>query len=799
MIKSIATFLDFIIAVPLLSFLILLQIPASGQVFVDEGIERGVDAIITAQGFSAPGVSSIDFDQDGDDDLSIGSDGNVLFYQNNDGEFQLIDLGIESPFGELQSVMWTDINNDGNLDLFLSSYFSDFRLYKNTGDMEFEDITETCGISTDVAANLGVSFSDINRDGYVDVQLCRYQVEADIPDSPSIQPELWTRLYLNNGDETFTDYTIEGGLVIDPAPAFLGVFLDFNNDLWPDNYTIIDRAPGNRLFVNCEGSFTDVTEEHGVSYSENDIMSNTVADYNNDGYLDVFMTNDAVSTFLLKNNQGQSFNNVAPSAGVDIDVFAWGAIWIDADNDGWQDLFFGTPSYEANYFFLNDQGNFTQQGFAMQLDEEVPSFSASKGDFDNDGFYDMIIQSKAPDRSPLLMNQGNENKFIKVTPHGTVSNTMAIGSWVKVFANENEYVHFTLSGEGYISQNSQHLIFGLGAESSQVDSVTIWYPSGHSDSYFNLAVDSSYHFYEGETFQFNIASENTQVCLGDQVLLDAGEHESYLWNTGETTRFIEVDTTGNYSVAVTNQYGISASNGLDVDFHPYPIIAEAISPNACRGDSTATISLENLLDNAADSVIWQNGMTGEMIGSLFAGDYTYVFTDVNGCASSGTTSVIDPTELLVFANGNPADVGQSNGSVAVTIFGGVSPYFIIFEGDTVGSSISNLAAGEYTISVTDTYGCTVTVDVTVDSTLGAARNKLSDTISIYPNPTRGRVEIKSESKIARIFIYGSTSILEKEVALSGNSINLENLASGLYLLKVELINTDVSYFRIVKE
>ncbi len=216
------------------------------------------------------------------------------------------------------------------------------RLYKNNGSLQFEDITESCGISNDVATNWGVSFSDINRDGFVDLQLCRYQNWFTIPESPSIQPEWWTRLYLNNGDETFTDFTIDGGFVIEPATVFQGVFFDFNNDLWPDNHTIVDRVPGNRLFLNDQGSFIDITEDYGVSFPNNDFMSNSIADYDNDGYLDIFMSNNGVAnspSYLLKNNQGESFTNVAQSAGVEVFEFCWGAIWIDANNDGWQDLY----------------------------------------------------------------------------------------------------------------------------------------------------------------------------------------------------------------------------------------------------------------------------------------------------------------------------------------------------------------------------------------------------------------------------------------------------------------------------
>ncbi len=780
-------------------FYLLMNSSLSAQLFVDEGLERNFDAIASGNSTSAPGVSAVDFDRDGDDDLTIASQGEVFFFLNTDGQFEQVQLGIEPPPGDVAGVIWTDINNDGHLDILLSAYNGGIRLYKNLGGLSFVDITESCGISNDVTTNWGISFSDIDRDGLVDLQLCRYETEPEIPNNPSIMPELWTRLYLNNGDDTFIDYTTEGGLIIPPSPVFMGVFLDFNNDLWPDNYTIVDRLQGNKLFVNDQGTFSDITDEFDASYPDNDIMSNTVADYNNDGYLDIFMTNDSEETFLLENGQGESFTNVADAVGVSVDVFGWGAIWIDADNDGWQDLFFGIPAFAPDYFFMNDQGLFTQQETAIEV-VEVPSFSAAKGDFDGDGYYDMIVQSISPNRSPLLINQGGENHYIKITPNGTVSNSMASGSWVKVYANGEEYVHYTLCGEGYISQNSQHLIFGLGGETTVVDSVTVWYPSGHTDSYYNLAVDSDYRLFEGDTYEVSIEPSETALCEGAQVVLDAGEHQSYLWNTGENTRFISTDTAGVYSVTVINEFGISASNDITVEFFPDPIVLATVLPNACAGDSAAVISLENLLGTPAEEVVWDNGMMGPTIDSLFSGDYAYVFSDVNGCTTSGTVSVFDPSELLVFANSGPEDVDQNNGTIDLTIFGGVPPYVVIFEGDTVDATITDLTAGEYTITIIDTYGCVVTVDITVDSTLGLAGNKPSDSISVYPNPTGGRVEINSELAISRVVVYGSTGVLEKnEYTREDKSVNLENLASGLYLLQVELANSQVGYFRIVKE
>jgi len=785
----------------LLAGVILLHFPSilEGQTFVEEALDRGINAVISSPSLGGAGVSAIDFDNDGDDDLTLGDSNGVHFYLNENGSFTEIDPGIETPPGNLRGLIWADINNDGHLDLMMSSYLGNFRLYRNNGELNLEDITESCGISTDFAGNWGISFVDYNRDGYLDVQLCRYVDWFTIPDNPEIEPERWTRLYMNNGNDTFTDVTQASGLVIEPAPVFLGVFLDFNNDLWPDNFSIIDRFPGNRLFLNTEGQFSDVTAEYGVSFPENDIMSNSVADYDNDGDLDIYMTNNGGvdnPTILMENNDGQSFQNVAPDLGVELFEFSWAAVWIDANNNGWQDLYVCTRYDDPNYFFFNNEGSFTAAEDEIDSAIDVPSFSAAKGDFDNDGFYDLMVHSRSPHRSILLMNQGTENHYLKLTPHGTISNSMAVGSWIKLYTNGDEYVHFTLCGEAYISQHSQHLIFGLGEETS-VDSLKIQYPSGHEDIYYELQADTAYHFHEGETYQIAISPMNAAICQGGEIVLDAGDHSSYLWNNRDTTRFTTADSAGIYSVTVVNDYGIIASDQIEVEIYPNPIISKNIIPNPCSGDSTASITLQNLTGIEADSVIWDNGMTGVTIDSLANGVYEYLFTDLNGCTQSGTASVIDPPELFVWAESDPETLNQSNGVISVVVFGGVPPYTILLEGDTVELPIENLTSGVYSLTVIDGYGCTEEIEVSVENILGV-RSELSQSAVAYPNPTNGPLKIESVLQLKRVSVFDARGGLALEIVPEESSINLESLPNGLYFLKATFENMETGHFKVIK-
>ncbi len=773
--------------------------PLFSQTFIEEGLQRGFDVVVNSTDLGGPGISAMDFDQDGDDDLTVGFNGFIQFYENINGQFQILDLDLSAPSGDVKAVIWSDIDNDNHLDLLITSYLGGVKLYKGLGDMEFEDITENCGLSTDIAGNWGASFCDVNRDGFVDLQLTRSHHWINPPDNPTTEPHKWSRLYLNNGDATFNDVTISNGFVIDPSPVFMGVFFDFDNDLWPDNITIIDKNPGNRLFVNNGGEFTESAVEYGIHLPFNDIMSNSIADFDNDGYLDVFMTNSGgldMPSYLMKNFQGQTFADVAIDVNVQGLEFGWGAVWIDANNNGWQDLFYSTSTAIENHFYLNNGGVFTLAYNELGVTEQVNSYSAAKGDFDNDGCYDLVVQSRTPTRSQLLMNQGISNHSIKITPHGTVSNSMATGSWIKLYENGNQYVHFTMCGVGYLAQHSQHLIFGLN-QSTQVDSLKIQYPSGHTDVYFYLQADTSYQFFEGETFTPQVSASPQAICENDEVILDGGDHETHSWSTGESTRYITVSEPGNYSVEVTNEFGISATAVYELEILSNPLISTSLSPNPCLGDSLASIEIDNLNGVEADSVFWDNGMTGVFIDSLVAGTYSYVFVDINGCSSSGFVEVIDPEELFIFPSVTPEDPGAGNGSITLSIFGGAPPYLVLLEEDTMSTVIENLEAGDYSLTIMDSFGCSETVEVTINSTLGL-RGTQANMITIFPNPTSDKIDIRGAESIRSVLIYSSNGVLMEEIFPQSNSIAVDRFSPGIYFIVIEFGNGQKGYSSFVK-
>jgi hypothetical protein len=770
------------------------------QAFVEQGEERGIDVIVSSQEWGA-GVSTYDFNQDGYDDITLGNDNEVLFFVNDGtGNFNPVDLNVVTPNGHVKGIVWADINNDENPDLLMTGYFGDVRINKNLGNLDFEDITATTGVSMDLAFNYGISLCDVDKDGYLDIQLCRYTGWTNIPQNPSIEPERWTRLYRNNGDETFTDITVGSGMVIEPRPVFQGVFADFNNNGWPDNYAIVDRVPGNKYFENVEGDFVDITDQLDVSYPINDWMSNSVADYDNDGDLDIFMTNAGqYSAGLMENMNGDGFVRVEDQVGLNIFYFGWGAQWIDFDNDGWQDLFFSTRSLSHNHLYLNDEGYFTDISNEMVVESNVRCYSVAKGDFNDDGFYDLMVQSRFPYRSHLLMNQEVDNHYIKVTPTGVVSNRDAVGTWLKVYSNEQTYVHFTTAGDNYISQNSQHWIFGLSEISDFVDSVEVLYPSGHQDTYYNLPVDSHYIFTEGETYFAEIQASSDTVCAGAEVTLDAGIHDHYLWSTGDTTSTITVSESGVYSVVVTNPFGLIDTTEVNIAVLEPPFIEEVVQNNLCFGEEMGAILLNNLSGTGLSSVSWSNGEVGAELDSLSAGQFSYQYTDSYGCSTSGSVTLTDPQEIQVLYNVNPeTDEGQ-NGSIDLLVFGGTDPYTIVLNEDTVPSqTINGLVAGDYSLTIIDANGCIDQVEVSVELILGT--NKVdSPNYSIFPNPTKGIFYIDFDGTITDVSVLDAGGNKVKSMKIENFTLDISDLATGLYFIKITSENNTSHFARVLKE
>ena len=316
------------------------------------------------------------------------------------------------------STAFFDYNNDGNLDIIIANGDGPNVLYKNNGNGTFDDVAEAAGvddkrIGTGTWAGTSAVCGDYDNDGDLDVYIA---IDVMPPDPDAILPA-FNVLYRNNGDGTFTDVTKEAGVQANENGSVGAVWADYNNDNHLDLY-IVNLGITNILYKNNgDGTFTDVTKEAGAEGGEGPAGSGLGAvflDADNDGDQDLYVVNGfgPLSFFYLNNGDG-TFKDVSQKANVDDPGDPNGGVTVgDYDNDGDMDI------YVVNFFVPNvlyqNRGDGTFEDVAKEagVDVEAPGMSASFADFDNDGHLDIYVVNKGPN---VLYRNNGDGTFTDIT------------------------------------------------------------------------------------------------------------------------------------------------------------------------------------------------------------------------------------------------------------------------------------------------------------------------------------------------------------------------------------------------
>ena len=330
-------------------------------------------------------------------------------------------------------------------------------------------------------------------------------------------------LYENKGDGSFADVTRESG-VFNPEGKGLGVVWgDYDNDGYPDIFVANDTTADMLYRNNGDGTFMDVALFVGVALGAKGIpmggMGTSFGDYDNDGWLDIAVTNFQDDPNSLYHGEGDgTFADASYASrlgGVSLPYVGWGVDFVDLDNDGFTDLFVGNgniydnvemfnPGYtypQRNHLFRN-QGDGTLSEISSQCGPGLSLNKVSRGvafvDYDNDGDIDILVtnSNQTPD---LLRNESsNQNNWLNLRLVGTASNRDAIGARVKIFAPGPEpQLREVKSGSSYLCQSDMRLHFGLG-NASIVTRIEIRWPSGLDDTFGGIAPNQFLEVREGE-------------------------------------------------------------------------------------------------------------------------------------------------------------------------------------------------------------------------------------------------------------------------------------------------------------
>jgi enediyne biosynthesis protein E4 len=490
------------------------------------------------------GCAFLDYDNDGWMDIYFVNSGrsdfynpsvpprNALYHNNHDGTFTDVTdkAGVAGGnFG--MGVAVGDFDGDGFEDIYVTGYGRNI-LYHNNGNGTFTDVTDKAGVAAPGWSTNAVWF-DYDNDGKLDLfvssfvyydksqkQLCTdekgsqmyYCVPRHFKPMPS-------HLFHNNGDGTFTDVSKESGIANYPGKSFGVVATDVNNDGLIDLFVANDTMP-NFLFINKGGGkFEEAGLAAGVAYSDagkpRSGMGVDAADYDDDGWQDLFVANIDSEFFSLYHNQRDlTFIDEPGEIGPATQLLSgWGLKFFDYDNDGYPDLFLanGHPDdliqmrlprvkyKEPLLLFRNIGGKFknvsAQSGTVFS--KEFPARGMAVGDFDNDGYLDVLISNNG--EAPILLhNTGDHrNNWLGLQLVATTSNRAAVGAIITWQAAGVKHSRLKTAGGSYLASHDPREILGLG-NASKVDSVEIRWPSGKADKLTNLPLSTYVRVVEGE-------------------------------------------------------------------------------------------------------------------------------------------------------------------------------------------------------------------------------------------------------------------------------------------------------------
>ena len=495
------------------------------------------------------GVAIGDYDGDGRPDIYVVSktESSRLFRNLGDWKFEDVTgragLAEKGPAAWRQGAAWTDVNNDGRLDLYVCRFAAPNLLYVNQGDGTFKEEAAARGLALTDASGQG-AFCDYDRDGWLDVYVQTNLLDA--VKSPSGERD---RLFHNRGDGTFEDVTERAG-IRGETQGHSVVWWDQDEDGWPDLYAANDFEVADTLYRNNhDGTFTNVLGRVGAC-TPHSSMGSDVGDVNNDGHLDVLVA-DMAATTHEKDQRGMAkiralldsavespgvpsqimrnalylgtgtgwMREAAQLAGLAATDWTWSVRFEDFDNDGRLDLHVtngmvrelhnadlvrdlsasesrvarvrteqASPVLaERNLAYRNEGGlKFTEVGKEWGLAQEGVSLGAATGDLDGDGDLDLVYANYESGVT-VLRNDSAGNRVV-IALRGTTSNKFGVGATVRIESALGSQMRTLVQARGYLSTSEPILHFGLGQD-AVIKRLTIEWPSGRRQSFTDLPVN----------------------------------------------------------------------------------------------------------------------------------------------------------------------------------------------------------------------------------------------------------------------------------------------------------------------
>ncbi len=501
------------------------------------------------------GVAVGDYNNDGLDDIyfttsKLGEDNHLY---RNDGDFNFTEVGKELGVAKVNSdkstgtssfALWMDYNGDSWKDLFLLR-FGETSLFRNNAGKSFEEVTKSANLLRRTNALSAIAF-DYDNDGDLDLYIGGYFPEGDFNDPKTDSKVLFDSwetarnagrnyLFRNNGNETFSDVTNEAN-VDDSGWAMALGHSDIDNDGWQDIYIANDFGT-DKLFRNMgNGQFKDISAT-AIGVDTKKGMNAEFGDYNNDGFVDIYVTNMTEPylhecNMLWRNNGDITFTDVSQETKSCDTDWGWGAKFIDINNDGLQDIYVangfitaGDKDYmdilmdfifrddidlrdayqwpkmegysmagsEHNVLFIQDNNGFIDIAKDAGVDSVKDSRGVAVADFDLDGRMDIVVSNVAatPDLYRNTSKQTGNWISLKLIGDAEKINLDAIGAKIKLRTDGLTQYREVMSASGFEAQSSLRMHFGIG-QAETIKSVKVTWPNGEVQEFDGLEKNKFY-------------------------------------------------------------------------------------------------------------------------------------------------------------------------------------------------------------------------------------------------------------------------------------------------------------------
>jgi hypothetical protein len=606
------------------------------QTFTDESSEL--------TGFLNSGgcVGVCDMDQDGLDDIMVLHESREIhvYYQQGNGSFVEYNYGSVSNGNQWGSCVG-DVNNDGHNDVFSGGNYDGAHLMMITAP----GVSELLEMDNGIMYMQGCSMGDADADGWLDVFGCHDHALSRMWGNDGAGNLAFTEdlIDLDNYDwddypdtshrgnygSTFTDIDRDGDLDMFIAKCHQG-----NNDPF-------DVTRKNQLWINNgDGTWSEEGEVRGLVLFEQSWTAD-FQDLDNDGDFDALITNHSNVMQILENDGNGYFLDVTESTGLDVEGFFLQSKMVDFDNDGFIDML--VSGGLERYYKNNGDMSFTEIDNIFPYNKTMHSFGI--GDLNNDGFLDLYasygdtyVSANMANDDILWMNDTNDNNWIAFTLEGTESNKNAIGAVVEINGAFGTMVREVRAGESYGITNSFKCNFGLGTFDS-VDEVTVYWPSGMETTITDPDVNGYTFILEAPcsipTVELTPSADPT-FCDGESITISAPMgYEEYVWNNGSESQMITVDSPGIFSCVVYNNEGCAGTSNsivVEVIVPQTPTVEADGELTFCEGSDVALISSEGT------SYMWSDGSETQAISVTESGEYSVDVVDQ--CASALSSEVI---------------------------------------------------------------------------------------------------------------------------------------------------------------